>query len=91
MKFHEIMVAFEDQQKVVMVNPLGSFAYRKMLMGFCNASQSFQKMINNRGLRNTFRYFFCFFLFCYAGSVIILKAVLTDKVRDRLALVKLKV
>ena len=36
--FHQIVVAPEDQQKAVMVTPLGSFAYRKMPMGLCNAS-----------------------------------------------------
>ena len=41
-----------------MVTPLGSFAYRKMPMGLCNASQIFQKLMNNllRGIPNTFCY-----------------------------------
>ena len=62
--FHQIVVAPEDQQKAVMVTPLGSFAYRKMPMGLCNASQSFQKMMNNllRSIPNTF---------CYVDDILI--------------------
>ena len=48
------MVAPKDQQKAVMVTLLDTFAYRKTPMGLCNASQSFQKMMNHllRGLPN---------------------------------------
>ncbi|KAK9058199.1 hypothetical protein SSX86_023039 [Deinandra increscens subsp. villosa] len=45
--FHQIPVATEDQEKTTFTCPFGTFAYRRMPFGLCNAPATFQRIINN--------------------------------------------
>ncbi|KAI3748436.1 hypothetical protein L6452_11499 [Arctium lappa] len=41
--FHQIPVAREDQEKTTFTCPFGTFAYRRMPFGLCNAPTTFQR------------------------------------------------
>ena len=39
--YNQILVAPEDQEKITFTCPYGTFAYRRMLFGLCNAPATF--------------------------------------------------
>ena len=41
--YFQIAIAFENQEKTTFTCPFGTFAYRRMLFGLCNAPATFQK------------------------------------------------
>ncbi|GKG13398.1 reverse transcriptase domain-containing protein, partial [Tanacetum coccineum] len=41
--FFQISIAREDQEKTTFTCPYGTFAYRRMPFGFCNAPATFQR------------------------------------------------
>jgi len=41
--YNQIVIAPEDQEKTTFTCPYGTFAYRKMLFGLCNAPATFQR------------------------------------------------
>ena len=41
--YNQIHVALEDQEKITFTCPYGTFAYRRMSFGLCNASTTFQR------------------------------------------------
>jgi hypothetical protein len=41
--FHQILIHPDDQSKTTFTCPYGTFAYRRMSFGFCNAPASFQR------------------------------------------------
>jgi hypothetical protein len=41
--YNEIEIALEDQEKTTFTCPFGTFAYRKMPFGLCNAPATFQR------------------------------------------------
>ena len=41
--YNQILVAPEDQEKTTFTCPYGTFAYRKMPLGLCNALSTFQR------------------------------------------------
>ncbi|PIN01467.1 DNA-directed DNA polymerase [Handroanthus impetiginosus] len=43
--FHQILVTPEDQEKTTFTCPFGTFAYRRMPFGLCNALATFQRCI----------------------------------------------
>jgi hypothetical protein len=45
--YNQIKIAFEDQEKTTFTCPFGTFAYRRMPFGFCNAPATFQKYVLN--------------------------------------------
>ena len=50
--YHQIEVAEEDVHKTSILIPLGSFTFKKMLMGLTSAGNTFQRFMNEvtRGL-----------------------------------------
>ena len=42
--FSQIPVAADDQEKATFTCPFGTFAYRRMPFGLCNAPATFSKM-----------------------------------------------
>ncbi|GJW35335.1 reverse transcriptase domain-containing protein [Tanacetum coccineum] len=42
-RFFQILIASEDQEKTTFTCPYGTFAYRRMLFGLCNAPATFQR------------------------------------------------
>lgn len=40
--YHQIAIALEDQEKTTFTCPYGTFAFRRMPFGLCNASTTFQ-------------------------------------------------
>ena len=43
--FSQIPVSKEDQEKITFTCPFGTFAYRRMPFGFCNAPDTFQRCV----------------------------------------------
>jgi hypothetical protein len=41
--YNQIEIAFEDQKKTIFTCPFGTFAYRRMPFGLCNAPTTFQR------------------------------------------------
>ena len=41
--YNQIVIAPEDQEKTTFTCPYGTFAYRRMLFGLCNAPATFQR------------------------------------------------
>ena len=41
--YNQIEIALEDQEKTMFTCPFGTFAFRKMPFGFCNAPRTFQR------------------------------------------------
>ena len=41
--YNQILIAPEDQEKTTFTYPFGTFAYRRMPFGLCNASGTFQR------------------------------------------------
>ena len=41
--YNQIAIAPEDQEKTTFTFPYGTFAFRRMLFGLCNASSTFQR------------------------------------------------
>ncbi|GJY65147.1 reverse transcriptase domain-containing protein [Tanacetum coccineum] len=41
--YFQLPIAFEDQEKTTFTCPYGTFAYKRMLFGLCNASTTFQR------------------------------------------------
>ena len=39
--YNQIVIALEDQDKITFTYPFGTFAYRRMPFGLCNASATF--------------------------------------------------
>ena len=56
--YHQIEIAQQDIPKTAIVTILGSYCFRKMPMGLCNAGASFQRFVNKvlRGLPFVFVY-----------------------------------
>ncbi|WVZ70576.1 hypothetical protein U9M48_019232 [Paspalum notatum var. saurae] len=42
-RYHQILIHPEDQSKMTLTCPYGTFAYRRMSFGLCNAPTSFQR------------------------------------------------
>ena len=42
-EYFQIAIAPEDQEKITFIYPFGTFAYRNMPFGFCNAPATFQR------------------------------------------------
>ena len=45
--FHQVSFSDRAKQAITFVTPFGAFAYRRLVMGYCNASSEFQRHINN--------------------------------------------
>ena len=41
--YNQIAIAFEDQEKTTFTSPYGTFAFRRMPFGLCNALGTFQR------------------------------------------------
>ena len=41
--YHQIVIALEDQEKTTFTCPYGTFAFRRMSFGLCNALATFQR------------------------------------------------
>ena len=41
--YNQIEIAFEDKEKTTFTCPFGTFAYRRMPFGLCNAPTTFQR------------------------------------------------
>jgi hypothetical protein len=41
--YHQILIHLDDQSKTTFTCPYGTFAYRRMSFGLCNAPASFQR------------------------------------------------
>ncbi|GJR48820.1 reverse transcriptase domain-containing protein [Tanacetum coccineum] len=46
-RFFQILIALEDQEKTTFTYPYGTFAYRRMPFGLCNAPATFSKMYDD--------------------------------------------
>jgi len=42
-RYNQILIAPEDQEKITFTCPFGTFAYRRMPFGLCNAPTTFQR------------------------------------------------
>ena len=42
-RYNQIAISLEDQEKTTFTYPCGTFAYRKMPFGLCNAPTTFQR------------------------------------------------
>jgi hypothetical protein len=45
--YNQIEIALEDQEKTTFTCPFGTFAYRRMPLGLCNAPAMFQRCIHS--------------------------------------------
>ena len=45
--FHQVLLSERTQKIFTFVTPFGSFAYRRLVMGYINATAEFQRHINN--------------------------------------------
>ncbi|XP_062119161.1 uncharacterized protein LOC133832900 [Humulus lupulus] len=43
--YNQIVIALEDQENTTFTCPFGTFAFRRMLFGYCNAPATFQRYI----------------------------------------------
>ena len=43
--YNQIVIALEDQEKTTFTCPYGTFAFRRMPFGLCNALATFQKFM----------------------------------------------
>ena len=43
LRYNQIAIALEDQEKTTFTCPYGTFAFRRMPFGLCNASGTFQR------------------------------------------------
>ncbi|CAN6552168.1 unnamed protein product [Malus baccata var. baccata] len=47
--YNQIVIALEDQEKTTFTCPFGTFAYRRMPFGLCNAPATFQRCMDSIG------------------------------------------
>ena len=45
--FHQVLLSERTQKIFTLVTPFGSFAYRRLVMGYINATAEFQRHVNN--------------------------------------------
>nr|GEZ93692.1 reverse transcriptase domain-containing protein [Tanacetum cinerariifolium] len=51
-RYFQIPIDPKDQEKTMFTCPYGTFAYKRMLFGLCNAPRTFQHFIDTRGAEN---------------------------------------